>query len=534
MYKLLIADDEQRIRNGMANGIPWNEWGFEVVALAENGAEALKLVESVKPDVVISDIKMPVMDGMELMKELHKSHPEIKVIILSGYNDFEYMNSAIKNGVVEYLMKPTDLDEYEESFKRIKSILDEERLLSDEFEKSKVYYLDNILNTMLLGYADNEVSSADRRIIEKFNIKTDNCVIAVAGIDWGGAPSGERERYSRAKELADMCEKCVSEIAVNGTNIHFFLSRDNNVTAILSDSERKLTNEICMSSFKAVSDRVFDEYKKRVYISFGQVCTDLRMIPQCFEQASCTAYYKMFNDDFPIMQYQERDELAGEYHNINFDYKLIGDAILKNDMDTVREETSRVVSFFKENKIDDHRYIEHIFMELMFYLSRWSMDRNINFEEIMELEGIKYQDVRRAFGIDRKNDMLLCVIEAMCTAVDGILNHRGINEGLTSLIKRCVDSEFAENYMSLEYVADKANKTPSYISKVFKEKFGCGFGEYVTKKRLEASKVMLADPTKKIYEIANDSGYADVSNFIKVFKKVYGISPGNYRKFIQE
>ena len=534
MYKLLIVDDEQRIRNGMANGIPWSDWGFEIAGLAENGIEALKMVESVKPDVVISDIKMPGMDGIGLMKELHKTHPKIKVIILSGYNDFEYMNSAIKNGVVEYLMKPTDLDEYEESFKRIKGILDEERRVSDEFEKSKVYYLDNILNSIIFGYADDEVNSADKGIIEKFNIKTDNCVIAVAGTERDDFTKDEKVRYAKAKELAEICQRCALNIGDDGISIHFFLSRNSSVAAVLSGCDKMLTNEMCMSIFKTVSDMVSEVYKKRLCISFGQICTDIRMIPQCFEQAVCEAYYNMFDGSSAVVQYSEQREPCEIYHNINFDCKLITEAIIKKDIHAVREEMDRVVSFFKENKIDDQRYIEHIFMELMFYLSRWSVERKINFEEIMELEGVKYQDVRRVFGIDKKSEMLMQVIEATIRVVDGIINHRGVNEGITSLIKQCVDTEFAENHMSLEYVADKANKTPSYISKIFKEKFGCGFGEYVTKKRLEASKEMLADPTKKIYEIANNSGYADVSNFIKVFKKVYGISPGNYRKFIQE
>lgn len=103
MYKLIIVDDEQSIRNGMANGIPWNDWGFEVIGQASDGLEALELVENERPDVVLSDIRMPRMDGVELMQRLHKDYPDVKVIILSGYSDFEYLNTAIKNSVPEYL-----------------------------------------------------------------------------------------------------------------------------------------------------------------------------------------------------------------------------------------------------------------------------------------------------------------------------------------------------------------------------------------------------------------------------------------------
>ncbi len=113
------------------------------------------------------------------------------------------------------------------------------------------------------------------------------------------------------------------------------------------------------------------------------------------------------------------------------------------------------------------------------------------------------------------------------------MQHSGKNNNLARVIKECVDKEYMENFMSLDYVAGKVKKSATYVSKLFKDEFGCNFSEYITRKRLETSKELLADPSNKIYEIAQMSGYADVSNFIKVFKKMYGISPGDYRNFIQ-
>lgn len=98
------------------------------------------------------------------------------------------------------------------------------------------------------------------------------------------------------------------------------------------------------------------------------------------------------------------------------------------------------------------------------------------------------------------------------------------------MVKRIVDEEYMSNLISLEYVAEKVHKNPSYISKVFKNEFGCNFSAYVTDKRLEKSRELLSDPLVKVYEIAEELGWADVSNFIKVFKKKFGISPDEYRK----
>ena len=159
MYKLMIVDDEENIRRGMARGIPWNDMGFEVVAQAEDGEDAVRQMETVRPDVVLSDIRMPKMDGVELMQYIYQHYPEIKIIILSGYNDVEYLNMAIRNRVTEYLLKPTDIDEFCALFQRLKQTLDEEHkekvdleLLKATAEQGKELSYSRVLNNMLDGY----------------------------------------------------------------------------------------------------------------------------------------------------------------------------------------------------------------------------------------------------------------------------------------------------------------------------------------------------------------------------------------------
>ena len=134
MYRLMIVEDEQAIAQGIANSLPWEEWGFQISRVCSNGEEALEAIAVECPDLVLSDIRMPKMDGLELMKRLNKEYPHIRIVILSGYNDFEYLQTAIQNGVSEYLLKPTDIDEFEEVFRKMKKKLDEdvERRLSDE------------------------------------------------------------------------------------------------------------------------------------------------------------------------------------------------------------------------------------------------------------------------------------------------------------------------------------------------------------------------------------------------------------------
>ncbi|EGD47019.1 two component transcriptional regulator, AraC family [Ruminiclostridium papyrosolvens DSM 2782] len=126
MYKLLIADDEPRLRNGISNYFPWNETGFEVLYEASNGKQALEFIEKNHVDVVLSDIRMPIMSGIDLAREIYNRGMIIKVIFLTGYKDFEYAKEAINYGVKNYVLKPTKYNELAEVFSKIKKELDKE------------------------------------------------------------------------------------------------------------------------------------------------------------------------------------------------------------------------------------------------------------------------------------------------------------------------------------------------------------------------------------------------------------------------
>lgn len=196
MYRLLIADDEENIRNGIARSLPWQEWGYEVCAVCANGQEVLDQLDACRPDVVLSDIRMPGMDGMELMQRLNRDHPEIKIVILSGYSDFEYLNMSIKNHVAEYLLKPTDFDDFEETFRRLKTTLDHERLQNAQITESVRRHFQLWLTSLLEGIAAPGETERFLPMLTEAGIDLDNLVIAAFTLDGHGGD-----------EQADCCAK---------------------------------------------------------------------------------------------------------------------------------------------------------------------------------------------------------------------------------------------------------------------------------------------------------------------------------------
>jgi two-component system response regulator YesN len=167
LYSLFVVDDEEEIRRGIVDSIDWNDMGFQVVGEASDGADAIHKIETLLPDVVLSDIRMPGLDGIALMSYIREHFPQIKVVVLSGYNDFDYLTASIKNEVAGYLLKPTDLELFRETFLRLRKNLDKrrecqrERSRLEEMAKESPSYLREKLN------AQDRYKTANEKLAER-------------------------------------------------------------------------------------------------------------------------------------------------------------------------------------------------------------------------------------------------------------------------------------------------------------------------------------------------------------------------------
>ena len=158
LYSILLADDEEEVRKGIIRKIDWENLGFQVVGDAENGEEALEKIEQLKPDVVMTDIRMPYMDGLTLSKRIRQKYPSTKILIFSGYDDFEYAQQAIKLNVTEYILKPVNVEELTEILNRVRDNLDEEieqrrnvRRLRESYQNSLPILREIFLNDLVKG-----------------------------------------------------------------------------------------------------------------------------------------------------------------------------------------------------------------------------------------------------------------------------------------------------------------------------------------------------------------------------------------------
>ena len=412
MYKLLLIDDEPDILKGMAKGIPWNQWGFTVSGQAFNGLEAMELIRREPPHVVLSDIRMPHMDGIALMENLNRDYPEIKIIILSGYNDFEYLKEAIKNRAVEYLLKPTDLEEFETVFMKTRELLDKEQEQEGEIEDlrnqakaGKDFQFIRIFNDLIRGYVYDEYHF----FMEALGILFQNCVMVVFDLHFERQQEGGPERLSDLQRtMAAYCNTRKTEFRT-----YFCMDFSNQLTAVIEIPKEETEWKCAVLTFlQELQSEVQERYHVLLYAGVSDICGQVSRLYGGYGQAVKCVRQKMFFDPLSIVFYPDLD--------------LYGNTV--------------------------------------------------------------------------------------------------------QIVKDYIDQEYCSNFISLDYAAEKVNKNAAYLSKLFKRETGYNFSDYIMQKRMEKSRELLLDHSLKIYQIAEMTGYADGSNFIKVFKKYYGVSPNEYRK----
>ena len=532
MYKLLVVEDEKSIAYGIANSIEWEKWGFVINGVCGNGIEALEQIKKDKPHVVLSDIRMPEMDGIELMQHLNQYYPEIKIIILSGYNDFEYLQMSIKNRVMEYLLKPTDLDEFEMTFRKIKERLDEERKkelkereLKSAYEESRSLKLRRKYNALLKGYGYHEAEME-----EEFFRQGENWYgVVLVHFDVPGTQD-KNVYYQEQMKVEKILNERVSKEGLNGTYIWNF---EEKITGIICAGEEPLEEEL-YSYVKQMAEVVSKESGIPIYAGISNFYMDFQMLPQCYEQAKCCASQKIYSEGKNlVMTYKEILEADFDYYAVSFDTDQILKEIMEQKENKAGDMLDGIFSEFKGKVILDYDYINRLSLELLFNLSRALLRYGVRLEKVMKKLDCTYAGIYPLKSLQEKKEFLSRILREVSGEMADMRGEWKSQSSLAQKIREIVDEEYDSNQISLEYVGAKVHKNSAYISKIFKNEFGCNFSDYIITRRLEKSRKLLADPGRKIYEISQEMGWADVSNYIKLFKKKYGISPKEYRNILQ-
>lgn len=525
LYKLMIVDDEEEIRLGVIKKINWEEHGFIVVGDAENGQEALEMAEKLHPDVIMTDIKMPFMDGLELGRKVTEIMPSTKIIIFSGSDDLDYAHEAIKINVVEYVLKPINSVELIEVLKRLKEKLDKEYNEKRNMETLQKHYIESIpviREQFLIGALEGRITNEEWKENEKqLGLDFMNQYLCVALINIDGLP---KEQDSSLVSIS--IKNIVDETMQNYCKFISFPYLDKIVTLLSLDEKVnimkiiKRLNEVC-KIFECV-------FGSTVSIGIGRIYNNINEIRFSYRTAQSALGYRLIlgngktiyiddvePDNSIQLQFDEQDEI-----------KFLN-AIKLSSQDEIKEIVESIFKKVEEHFISLDKYRIYI-MEIMTALLKLTQAYNIDIRDIFGEDFNCYSYLDK---LDSIKEIKEWFIEKAIKLNEFIKKER-VNSSklLVEKAKEYIKNNYSDYEISVEKLCSKLHVSPTYFSTIFKKETNMSFVNYLTDIRLEEAIKLLNTTDDKTYIIAAKVGYQEANYFSYVFKKKFGISPSRYRK----
>lgn len=541
MLKIFLAEDEVIVRETIKRMIPWENLGFELVGEAADGEMALPLLLRQKPDLLITDIKMPFMDGLTLAKVAKKEIPGLKVVILSGYDDFNYAKQAINIGVEDYLLKPITKNALIERLTEIRSRYEHEKTQKEYYEKfhremqayeknSSRDFFEALVSgsmDMMEIYRRSEKLGLDI-VAEAYNVLifTMNCEEDF---------SGQREGYSEWEaESLELLEEFFSE------NTSAMLFRCNIFSyGVLIKGQKETIEEntrSCVSEIQRILDR--KEQKRQWFVAAGEPVERLSQIQKSYYSAS-RAFSQRYLYDENILYY---DEMASmEKKNVTEDDSTYLQKVDVNALNPVilQKFLSNGLLEETENFVKDYFYAigQEPLESLVF---RNYVTLNVRFSVMSFLKEIgcdtrtlEQEDTEDVLSESSKSlENAIAYAEKIISQAIALRDQNSGNKN-RSILKTAVDfidSHYMEEDMSLNKAANAANVSANHFSALFSQNMGQTFIEYLTNLRINKAKEYLRCTSMRSSEIAGEIGYKDAHYFSYLFKKTQGMTPSDYRK----
>ena len=543
MLKIFLAEDEVVVRETIKRMIPWEELGFELVGEAADGEMALPLLIRQQPDLLITDIKMPFMDGLTLARLAKKEIPGLKVVILSGYDDFNYAKQAIGIGVEDYLLKPITKNALIERLSEIRSRYEHEKTQKEYYEKfqreMQAYEKNSsrdFFEALVGGSMDMmEVYKRAEKLGLDIVAEAYNVLIFTMNCDEDF--SGQRDEYSsweaESLELLENFFAGHSSAMLFRSNIFSY--------GVLLKGQRETIEEntrACVDEIRKILSR--QDGRREWFLAVGQSVERLSQIQKSYHTAS-RAFSQRYLYDENILYYDAMEtmehpggqaETEDNAYLQKVDVNALNPAILQKFLSNgLQEET--------ENFVKDYFYaIGQEPMESLVF--RNYVILNVRFSVISFIKGLgcdtnemESADTEEVLAESGKNmESAIAYAKKMISQAIEIRDQNSGNKN-RSILKTAVDfidSHYMDEEISLNTVANVANVSSNHFSALFSQNMGQTFIEYLTTLRMNKAKELLRCTGMRSSEIAGEIGYKDAHYFSYLFKKTQGMTPSDYRK----
>ena len=532
MLKVFLVEDETVIREGLRDNIEWEEFGYKFVGEAADGEMALPLIRKTKPDVLITDIKMPFMDGLSLSKIVSSELPDTKIIIISGYDDFEYARQAIELGVEQYLLKPITrmnlkkvLADLREKIEQSNSAKDYQLQYSKEMHEYEQFERRRFFEDLLSG------KMQVKDIYEEANKLSLELTAASYNLLFFYIKEERKLDLEDAEELGIRQEEILYYFLRHPQYILF--RQNTNTFGILVKGDREVVEQYTQKAISKIAEAcVLIEKQIQWYVAVGEPVERLSLLADSAQNVNHYLAYRFFLPQIHVLT----KEVVDQYSNAQdgktidaVDYKQLNPEIIKEFL--YRGNENEVADFVESYLLGIAEALEsRMFRDYIILNIRFSV------EGFLEETGIPRQDYQEKLeqfhpDVNMTSKEVGSYFQGLLSMAMEFNKRKNEDQGKNVLSKvvEYIDQHYEQESLSLNEVAEYAEVSASYLSATFSQGMQVTFVEYVTQKRMEKAKKLLRTSTLSTGEVSAQVGFKDPHYFSFVFKKTQGMSPREYR-----
>lgn len=534
MITIFIVDDEPIIQTGIKTVINWGKLDMKVVGEARNGQEALAKILVQKPDIVMTDIRMPLMDGIELSYEIKKKLPKTHLVFLTGFNDFEYTKEAIKLGVADYLLKPINEHELLHVMILLKEKIIRENNDRNSINRTKQLFSQNIssirykcLNKYFQGEIGEEFFEEQAKTM-RIDLSGPNYLMLALSLDKYYQMATKKD--SDVKLLKFIVGNIASELLGKIAKSTLLDGNDDKLFIILSITID--INEV-VKTCKEIQFYIKKYYGCSVTIGIGDVVEEISGIQRSFNQAKHAIEHKMtygYNQIF-IESNNVKEETQTvkiyltpyEESELMEQLKLLKADGIHNNLEKLFEHYSHIENISRDK-------VEQFCINIIVMVVKALEEQQIS---SLNALGEDYYFLNEIKKYETLKDLEYWVMGVFTKALDALNNKKGDKyKKIVVLAMEYVRENF-EKPISVADIASEIYVTPNYFSKVFKDETGENFTSWLNKYRInQAKKIMTSEKNIRVYEIAIQTGFSDYKYFAYIFKKVAGYTPTSYMELM--
>ncbi|MFD0711993.1 helix-turn-helix domain-containing protein [Paenibacillus sp. GCM10027626] len=537
MLKLIVAEDEIWMREALRTVIDWEQLGIEYAGDAGDGAEALALIEAVQPDIVLADIQMPVMDGLALMEELVRRGISARVIIISAYRNFDYAKKAVQLGAFDYILKPVYEDQLMEVLTRCLAAIAEQSREKGELQRMQGVVRESLPLARqqlleLLIHAQRYALSDLPSMLQALQIPLDigrTGVLCIIVYDWGAKGEEENGQTLLRYAIGNIAE----EVLKPDWHVVTCLYSEGEKDALLFMSPlQKRSAEEENHSLRKCGEEVIRNVRQYlgIEISIGTApCDSLTKVPQTAKIAIEAASQALFEGSGRL--FEGRGQVAPQavvpiFPAGDWETRVLM-ALRMNKEEQIAQLMDEFSSYLaalkdKQSAFEAGRRLRRALLQLY---EKWMSELQPEGEQLARFLKIKGDWMASRWTIAGLKERVLSALAVLSAGS----SPPGANKRLAEQAMAYIRERYKEG-VTLNDMAAYLHMSPWHFSKVFHEAVGITFSKFVLQIKMNEAKRLLAQTHMKVYEIAEAAGYQDARHFVKTFKEVEGMTPGQYRK----